>query len=625
MSHIARILVPVDLSPASELSSLYAVQLARAFRAEVVFLHVISEASRAGKLFFPQILSVEEGEAARQAEEKEALKRLSEFLRPLPLKGVRHSEQVEWGVPFVEILQAVEAFHPDLVIQGTHGATGLETRVIGGTAQRVIRKTRCPVISIKPGEFGSFLARIAEGIGLRAGVEGALARETYHFPPRKVLFPTDFSEHSRPAKDYAAFVAVKAGAEMIVLHATEEKEEEVEEGKRPEAGEHRPAHEEMEEIVREIKALYPDLRITPRVVRARPASAILKAVIREEIDIVVMGTHGRTGIRLMFTGSTADRVIRNAPCPVLTMRPNWKLEEVEKKFRKVFRSLSPLDLQRMSSEHRALIDDDIFQDLAGLKKTDLFLNFYSREGMGNALEEYGLFDILRRKGFEDLTIALDLDDPYRQLLRVYFGGREDPDHLLIELVLREGILRAPHAGRDGEPDRNYPVLIIEWICLQNPRASFTPDRPPLPGQEHPGLGIGHEALEFMVLMGMRLKKGGIMNHPQFYHNARFYHEKFRFHNSVREGRLIAMIRDTGDYNLADAAWAVYHECLLDRRTRRKVAWEGGDQVYPLSNELKAYFRSRRYRDRVWETVANTRYEIDWDLFRKRMQGRLNLS
>lgn len=623
MSHIARILVPVDLSPASALSSLYAVQLARAFQAEIVFLHVIPEDSFAGKLFFPPILSVEEGEAERETEEKEALRRLSEFIRSLSLKGVRHSEQVARGVPFVEILQAVEALHPDLVIQGTHGATGLETRVIGGTAQRVIRKIRCPVISIKPVEFGSFLGRIAEGIGFRAGEEGALAREAYHFPPRKVLFPTDFSEHSRLAMDYAAFVAAKAGAKMIVLHATEEREEEAEEGRLPEADEHRTVPEEIEEIVREIKALYPDLRITPHVVKDRPASAILEVVVREEIDIVVMGTHGRTGMRLMFAGSTADRVIRNAPCPVMTMRPNWKLEEVEKKFRKVFRRLSPMDLQRMSSEHLALIEDDIFQDPDGLKKSDLYLKFYSREGMSNALEEYGLFDILRKKGFEDFKLAFDLDDPYRQLLRIFFGGREDPDHLLIELILREGILRTPHASENGEPHGNHPVLIIEWICLQNPRASFTSDRPPLPGQEHPGLGIGHEALEFMVLTGMRLKKEGIMNHPQFFHNARFYHEKFRFYNPVQEGRLIAMIRDTGDYNLADAAWALYHECLLDRRTRRKVAWEGGDQVYPLSNELKAYFRSRRYRDRVWETVANTRYEIDWDLFHERMQGRLD--
>ena len=625
MSHIARILVPVDLSPASELSSHYAVQLARAFRAEVVFLHVIPEDSRAGKLFFPQVLSVEERQAAWEAEEKEARKRLSEFLRLLSMKGVRHSEQVVGGVPFVEILRAVEAIHPDLVIQGTHGATGLETRVIGGTAQRVIRKTRCPVISIKPGEFGSFLARIAEGVGISAGEEGALAREAYHFPPRKVLFPTDFSEHSRRAMDYAAIVAAKAGAEMIVLHATEEKEEEVEEGRRPEDDEHRPAQEEMKEIVKEIKALYPDLRITPRVVRARPASAILEAVVRDEIDIVVMGTHGRTGMKLMFAGSTADRVIRNAPCPVMTLRPDWKQEEVEKKFRKIFRRLSPLDLQKMSSEHNALIDDDIFQDLEELKKTDLYLNFYSREGMSKALEEYGFFDILRRKGFEDFKLALDLDDPYRHLLRVYFGGREDPDHLLIELILREGNLRSPLPSEGGEPDGSHPVLIIEWICLQNPRAAFTPDRPPLPGQEHPGLGIGHEALEFMVLTGKRLKKDGIMNHPQFYHNARFYHEKFKFYNPVREGRLISMIRDTGDYNLADAAWAVYHECLLDRRTGREVAWEGGDQVYPLSRELKAYFRSRRYKDRVWETVANTRYEIDWDLFHERMQGRIDSS
>ncbi len=623
MIHIVKILAPVDLSSASKLTSLYAVQLARVFGAELIFLYVIPEFSLAAKLFFPQVRPLGKKSEVEKSEEKEAREKLKTFLKTLPLEGVRYSERVEKGVPFLKILQAVETLHPTVVVQGTHGATGLESLVIGGTAERVIRKTRCPVISIKPGEFGSFLSRTIEGGGLvgEEKEEAALTRKSYNFPPQKVLYPTDFSEPSRLAMDYALYVAERSGAELIVIHATDEKEgaAKAEKSRGPEVSEHPTAQEQMEALVREMQALYDNIRVTSRIVRSRPTSAILSITFREEIDMVIMGTHGRTDLGIMLAGSNSDHVIRNAPCPVLTIRPNWKMEEVEKKFRKIYRKLSPMDLQRISSEHQAFIDEKIFRDPAGFKKTDLLLNYYSREGMTRAFEEYGILKILRKKGFDDFIVAFNVDDPYRQLLRVYYGGLEEPENLLVELILREGVIRTRDEGDGGGGDGNYPILIIEWLCLQHPRTSFGPERTPLPGQSHPGLGIGHEMLEFLVVMGLRLKKAGLMNRPQYYHNARFYHEKFKFYNPVREGQLVALIRDTGDYGLTDVTWAIHHGCLRDRRTRKKVIWEGDEQVYPFSDEFTEYFRSRNYQDLLWETVGNTRYRIDWKLFRRRME------
>jgi hypothetical protein len=296
------------------------------------------------------------------------------------------------------------------------------------------------------------------------------------------------------------------------------------------------------------------------------------------------------------------------------------LKEVEKKFLKVYRRLTPFDLQRMSDENQPIIDEDFLNDPVGIKKSGLFLNYYSQEGLITVLEELGIFDILRTKGFDDLRLVIRVDDICRSHARVYFGGIEDPSHLLIELVLREGSIRSLVKGGDLDlaAGGQFTVLIVEWLCLQNPTATFSPYRPPLPGQAYPGLGIGYEMLELLVLMGMRAKKDGIMNRPQYYHNARVYHEKFRFYNPVREGRFIALVRDTGDDDLTDVSWAIHHGCLRDARTNEKVIWQGGNQIYPLSKELEESFGRREYKSLVWETAGNTRYRIDWKHFPKRM-------
>jgi len=450
MLHIGKILAPVDFSEVSALSSQYALELARIFQAEILFLHVIPELSLAARLFFHQRVRTEEGPEIVDEEKRKAHARFDVFLDNLPAQGIQYKCLVEKGEPFLKILQAAESLKPDLVVQGLHGTTGLERAILGGTAERVIRHTQCPVLTVKP---------------------------------------------------------------------------------------HR------------------------------------------------------------------------------------KMEKVEKRFRRVYRKLSALDLQRISDENQAVIDEDLLRDPMGIKKSALFLNYYSPEGLVTALEEYGIYDLLKKKGFDDFVLSVKVDDVYRHCARVYWGGVEDPSHLLIELILREGTIRSARDGKaqDGVAAGQHSLLIIEWLCLQNPSVCFSPDRPPLPGQTHPGLGIGYEILGLLILMAKRTRKDGLLNRPQFYHNARVYHERFKFFDPVREGRLLALMRDTGDDPLTDVSWAIHHGCLRDASAGEKVVWEGGEQTYPLSPKLQDYFASRRYRDIVWETAANTRYRIDWEKFAECVQ------
>jgi hypothetical protein len=256
-----------------------------------------------------------------------------------------------------------------------------------------------------------------------------------------------------------------------------------------------------------------------------------------------------------------------------------------------------------------------------MKESRLLLNYYSREGVRAALEAYGLFDSLRRKGFEDFELEFDLRDTFRHRLRLYaFSRKNGRQNLLVEAVLREEVLSplgTEETGTIAFPGP-FDALSIEWLCMQDPTAEFTPERPPLPGQDHPGLGLGYETHEFLNLMGVRLKKDAILNHPQYYHNARLYHGRFRFQDPVQEGRLVAIVRDTWDTDMADVSWAVQAGCLRESASGRKVTWEGGKQICPLAAELKAHFASRAYQDQVWRSAAAHRFRIDWDLCRKRI-------
>lgn len=141
----------------------------------------------------------------------------------------------------------------------------------------------------------------------------------------RILLPTDFSEFAAPAVEYACEFAKRFGAELHLLHVIEEAAPLV----LPEAGATgwvRDYAERAEKWARAQLAGMPgDLAAGVRVVRAtRQGPAFLEIIryAREKgCDLIVMGTHGRSGLAHVLMGSVAERVVRKAPCPVLTIRP----------------------------------------------------------------------------------------------------------------------------------------------------------------------------------------------------------------------------------------------------------------------------------------------------------------
>lgn len=140
----------------------------------------------------------------------------------------------------------------------------------------------------------------------------------------KILAPTDFSQHSNKALGYARTLAEQWGAELHLLNVIEPTVFPTEGGLAPMGLMNLDneltdvAQHSMEELCK-----HPELagvKIVTATVHGRASSAIIDYAAEHGIDLVVIATHGRTGLEHLIFGSTAERVIRECPCPVLTIR-----------------------------------------------------------------------------------------------------------------------------------------------------------------------------------------------------------------------------------------------------------------------------------------------------------------
>jgi nucleotide-binding universal stress UspA family protein len=133
-----------------------------------------------------------------------------------------------------------------------------------------------------------------------------------------ILHPTDFSACSLYAWDLACALAHDHGARLVVLHARElPPSAHGDFGCSPAAG--LDSHFLAEELAR-LEPCYTDVVVYRRLVDGDPAKAILNAAKENHCDVVVMGSHGRTGLGRLLMGSVAEEVVRKAPCPVLVVK-----------------------------------------------------------------------------------------------------------------------------------------------------------------------------------------------------------------------------------------------------------------------------------------------------------------
>jgi hypothetical protein len=160
-------------------------------------------------------------------------------------------------------------------------------------------------------------------------------------------------------------------------------------------------------------------------------------------------------------------------------------------------------------------------------------------------------------------------------------------------------------------ERPIELAVVHWVREGDPTAVFRPDRPPLPLQQHPGLGVLRLAFRVVVRMAAALEKDGVASVPKFFHDAAIFFRSrlFLFLDGEEQGRFEALTRDLRQLSLRQASLALVSGAV---RADNGVAvyWMPGYQVFPLSALLTGYLHSPQYAAQVNVGFSHSRYRVD---------------
>ncbi len=233
-------------------------------------------------------------------------------------------------------------------------------------------------------------------------------------------------------------------------------------------------------------------------------------------------------------------------------------------------------------------------DLPGLAGTSstLFLDAIPRHGLEMVLEQSGLLDRLRAKGFRKLRVESDLGDPVGHLLRVLEIGHDEP-RPLIEMKLR----------RDLTSASPYAMLSVEWLLLQQAGGDFVMSQPRLPGQSYPGLGLLRDISAMLVVMCERLELDGLVYRPAHFHIAEISRYAAVFWDPAAAARHDAVRAALVGLRLSEMDATVDAGRLVDTDTGTVYEHEPALMVVPVSDRLQEGAELMEYRERVAAAAA----------------------
>jgi nucleotide-binding universal stress UspA family protein len=303
MLTIHRILFPTDFSDCAEGAFMHAAYLAQRTGAELHVLHVVEE-----KMDDPgdwiQDLRITPEDLA------------DDLHLPLPVApDTAASQKPDDAVPIIDaekraekaapaILTYAESHDVDLIVMGTHGRRGMRRLLMGSVAEEVVRLASCPVFTV-----------------------GGHEAQSGSWTVQRIVAPVDLSEHSERTARHAAALALAYGAHLDLLFVVDEAA--LPASSFPAVGTAHVSPDEAERrgqkalkrYAKALKAAFPEIGEVGTITRVgRPASEITDFAEAEEFDLVVVGSHGRSGMQRLLMGSVADQIIRTACCPVFTVK-----------------------------------------------------------------------------------------------------------------------------------------------------------------------------------------------------------------------------------------------------------------------------------------------------------------
>jgi nucleotide-binding universal stress UspA family protein len=282
----SRVLVPLDGSSAAEFAIRFGVDLASKHEAELVLLYL-------HYLPTPGVAADAQGPTLGQMDEY-----LEKLQKDIRAQGVRvQGQPVQTGDLAGTLLKVIDTERISVLVLSTQGRTGMLRWLFGSGVEKTLTSLPVPLLLVRP---------------------------MY----QKVIVPLDGSRWSESAIPRAAEIARVHDAEVILLHVYQPKSGDYA-GQWALAGQQEIADQTVEQAQEELFALrnrlrYEGLRAREVMLRGgNPAQAICDFVESEEgISMIVMSTHGRTGIARWLMGSVAQSVLKNARCPVTLVHPD---------------------------------------------------------------------------------------------------------------------------------------------------------------------------------------------------------------------------------------------------------------------------------------------------------------
>ena len=292
------ILCATDFSDFSNHAVPYGIALAKEFKAKLFLCHVIDLSSAAVY-----------GEAVLALEEQQ--KRMTKYAED-EMAGLMSRHSVDWeplvavGNAAHEVARMAAEKKADITVAASHGRAGLKRLILGSVTERLMRTLPCPLLVVRSPERG-FVTPADQAITLK-----------------RILVGCDFSPDSNLALHYGLSLAQEFQASLHLVHVIQPPlYEYLEKPEAPEAASQKglkgTLKQKLDEMVPEEARTW--CEPVTALLAGQPHEEITKYALVNDVDLVVLGVRGHSLVETLFVGSTTDRVLRRAPCPVLSVQP----------------------------------------------------------------------------------------------------------------------------------------------------------------------------------------------------------------------------------------------------------------------------------------------------------------
>lgn len=300
MISVKKILFPTDFSGGADAALAWAAKLANSFEAELIMFHaVVLHGDDVGEEVYSRFPDLDQVSEALLEHADSRLGKSASGLGDLKIR-----QMVRRGLSASdEIIRFAQDEAVDLIVMGTHGHKGLRHLILGSVTERVVRYADCPVMAVR--------------------LPGTPPHETVKL--NRIVLPVDFSEFNRLTARYAHALAEIFSAEIEAVHVFEQTVHPsfyaigVQSIFEVDTDLKGRAEKAVEDFMRDAGV---DMQFKCTLVEGRSAEEIAKVAARNTGSIVIIGSHGSGGLERLIMGSTTEKLLRLAECPVLVVKPD---------------------------------------------------------------------------------------------------------------------------------------------------------------------------------------------------------------------------------------------------------------------------------------------------------------